>query len=66
MSVSDALSTFKRLKGNDCTMKKLYSKPEIEVIEYVAEDVLMVSLNTQDNDISWLDTNWSASLSDIL
>ncbi len=48
-------------------MKKLYSKPEIEVIEYVAEDVLMTSgLNTKDNDISWLDTNWSANLTDIL
>ena len=66
MSVSDALSTFKRLKGNDCTMKKLYSKPEIEVIEYVAEDVLMISgLNTKDNDIAWL-TAWDATLSDIL
>ena len=47
-------------------MKKLYSKPEIEVIEYVAEDVLMISgLNTKDNDIAWL-TAWDATLSDIL
>lgn len=43
-------------------MKKTYTKPEIELVEYVAEDVLMTSpvAVLKDNDVAWLDS-WSNS-----
>ena len=40
-------------------MKKSYTKPEIELVEYVADDVIMtVSAQSLDNDQAWLDA-WS-------
>lgn len=62
--VSEALILFKRLKGMD-KMKKTYTKPEVELVEYVAEDVLMTSSGTvvmKDNDVKWLES-WSTGLS---
>lgn len=41
-------------------MKKTYTKPEIELVEYVAEDVLMTS-GLKDNDVAWLGS-WSTGL----
>lgn len=46
-------------------MKKTYTKPEVELVEYVAEDVLMTSSGTvvmKDNDVKWLES-WSTGLS---
>ena len=56
------LILFKRLKGMD-RMKKNYTKPEIELVEYVAEDVLMTSgtVSNLDNEVAWL-TSWSTAI----
>lgn len=43
-------------------MKKTYTKPEIELVEYVAEDVLMTSGTLKDNDVAWLNS-WSTGVS---
>ncbi len=44
-------------------MKKTYIKPEIELVEYVAEDVLMTSgtVMMKDNDQAWLNS-WSQTI----
>lgn len=47
-------------------MKKSYIKPEIELVEYVANDVIMnVSATLGDNDQTWLSA-WSLDSQSIL
>ena len=43
-------------------MKKSYTKPEIEMVEYKANDVIMLSTGNYDNNLAWL-TAWSTSKS---
>lgn len=40
-------------------MKKIYTKPEIELVEYKANDVIMTASSVftgLDNDVAWLDS----------